>query len=237
MLKTSRLILTMVVGCVLLLTGCEFDHAVTGPLRDEPVAIDSGHADRANVELDMGAGELRLRGGAQKLLEGEFEYNVPEWKPTVRSEVTGSHATVTIREPEHVHPGGNRHYRWDLQLNDGVILDLALNCGAGQARMDLGDLDLRSVTVHMGAGQVELDLRGHPSRDYDVNVSGGVGQATIRLPEGVGVRAEAHGGIGSIDVSGLEKHGDHYENSLYDNAKANIRLRVNGGIGEIRIID
>jgi predicted membrane protein len=102
--------------------------------------------------------------------------------------------------------------------------------------MDLGDLSLRSVTVHMGAGQVDLDLEGHPSRDYDVNISGGVGQATVRLPHDVGIRAEAHGGIGSINVTGLEKKGGAWENDLYDNAKVNVRLKVEGGIGEIRII-
>lgn len=88
----------------------------------------------------------------------------------------------------------------------------------------------------MGAGQVELDLRGQPKRDYDVNVSGGVGQATIHLPQGVGVRADAHGGIGSIDVTGLTKQGDHYENDLYDKAGVNIRLKVEGGVGQINII-
>ena len=237
MAKSHRFVLAATGAALLVLMGCEFDHAVTGPLEQEPVAVDLGPADHANVELDIGAGELAVRGGAQKLLEGQFEYNVPEWKPQVRSSITGSHATVTIKEPENVRMGGNRRYHWDLELNDKVALDLALNCGAGQARLNLGDLDLRSVTVHMGAGQVDLDLRGHPTRDYDVNVSGGVGQATVHLPQGVGVRAEAHGGIGSIDVNGLEKRGDHYENSLYDNAKVNVRLRVEGGIGEIRIID
>jgi len=236
MTDRSRLVCGLLLGCTLLLAGCEFDNAVRGPLRDEPVAIDSGHAERANVELDMKAGELALRGGAQKLLEGRFEYNVAEWKPQVHTSTAGTYASITIKQPEEVRLGGNQRYTWDLQMNNHVVLDLALNCGAGQARLDLGDLDLRSVSVHMGAGQVDLDLRGHPTRDYEVNVAGGVGQALIRLPDGVGVRAEAHGGLGSINVTGLQKRGDHYENSLYDKAKANLRLTVQGGIGEIRII-
>jgi hypothetical protein len=236
MLNSSRLLSMAVMPCLFVLTGCQFDNGDTGRLHDEPVSIDLGHADHANVELDMGAGEMMLRGGAEKLLEGRFQYSLAGWRPKVQSSTSGSYATITIREPEDVRLHGRRRYLWDLVLNDKVLLDLAMNCGAGRARLQLGDLDLRSVTVHMGAGQVDLDLRGHPTRDYEVNVSGGVGQATIRLPDDVGVRAEAHGGIGSIDVSGLEKRGDHYENSLYDNAKANIRLKVEGGIGEIRII-
>jgi hypothetical protein len=37
-------------------------------------------------------------------------------------------------------------------------------------------------------------------------------------------------------VTGLEKHGDHWENDLYDKAKVNVRIEVNGGIGEIRLM-
>ncbi len=221
----------------LLLAACQVDRSTTtGPMQDVAVSIDKGAVNHANVELNMSAGELNLRSGTEKLIDGRFEFNVPGWKPNVRSSLNGSHATVTIGEPNGVHTFGNQHYVWDLQLNNKVLMDLALNCGAGQARMDLGDLSLRSVAVHMGAGQVDLDLEGHPSRDYEVNISGGVGQATIRLPHDVGVRAEAHGGIGSINVTGLEKKGGAWENELYDTAKVNIRLKVEGGIGEIRII-
>ena len=132
----------------------------------------------------MGAGELKLRGGATKTLEGRFEYNIEGGKPLVKSSINGSHATITIREPEHLRLGGHQRYLWDLQLNDRQLLDLALNCGAGQAKFDLGSLQLRHVEVHMGAGQVDLDLRGTPSRDYDVKISGGVGQANVKLPAG-----------------------------------------------------
>jgi predicted membrane protein len=128
------------------------------------------------------------------------------------------------------------HYRWDLQLSDKAVIDLEVNCGAGKARLDLGNLDLDSVKVNMGAGEVDVDLRGKPARDYDVHISGGVGKATVWLPRNVGIRADAHGGIGSIDVVGLEKNGDHYENSLYDHSAVNVHVSVDGGIGQIRLI-
>jgi hypothetical protein len=225
----------MVAFAAILLTACDMETRATGPLRDEPIEIGGDGVERANVELDMGAGEMRLGGGASKILEGRFEYNSDALKPLVKSSSSGSHATITIRQPEHVRVAGNQRYKWDLQLNDRVLLDLALNCGAGEARLNLGSLHLRHVEVHMGAGQVDLDLRGKPTRDYDVKISGGVGQANVELPQDVGIWAAAHGGIGSINISGLDKHGDHWENDLYDKAKVNVRLEVQGGIGEIRI--
>jgi hypothetical protein len=63
-----------------------------------------------------------------------------------------------------------------------------------------------------------------------------VGKAIVKLPTGVGIHAEAHGGLGSINVTGLEKHGNSYENDLYDKAKVNVDIKVEGGIGEIRLI-
>lgn len=232
----SQATLLFSILCMLASAGCNFQRARIGPLQDEPVAIELGKADHANVELDMGAGELNVQGGAQNLLEGRFEYNVEDWKPKVRYSTVGSHTTVTIAQPQHRGFGGDAKYTWDLKLNNKVLLDLTLHCGAGQAQLQLGDLQLRNLEIKMGAGQVDLDLRGTPTHDYDVDISGGVGQATIHLPRGVGIRAEAHGGIGSISVTGLEKRGDHYENDLYDKAKVNLRLTVRGGIGEIDII-
>ena len=225
-----------VLAISLLLAGCEFDHTVTGPLKSDTISLDLNNAQRATVELDMPAGELKVRGGATKLLQGHVEYNVPEWRPEVVDNNNGQTANVVIRQPEHGHGGGNKRNRWDIEINDQVMLDLNLNCGAGRARLELGDLDLNNVNVHMGAGQIEMDLEGHPARSYSVNVAGGLGQAVIRLPRGVGVRAQAHGGLGSIEVHGLTKHEGYYSNDLYGNAKVNVLLQVEGGIGEIRIL-
>jgi N-terminal domain of toast_rack, DUF2154 len=238
MLKHSRPRLWAVLLPLLLAAGCGFEHQRAGPLQNEPVAIGLEGVERANVELDIGAGQLNLRGSdGANLLEGNFEYNIAAYKPVVQYSKNGSHAAITIKQTGHSGFRGHARNTWNLQVSNRALLDMVLNCGAGQAQLSLGTADLRTLDVHMGAGQVDLDLRGHPARDYEVNISGGVGQATVHLPQKVGIRAEAHGGIGSIDVSGLEKRGDHYENDLYDTAKVNVRLKVEGGVGEIRIIE
>ncbi len=222
---------------LLLLNSCEADRRQpVGPIESMPVNVDAPDAERANIELNMGAGQMRVEGGGHKLLEGTVEYNVPSMKPMLSSSYNGVHATVTLRQPSGTNAVGNFHYLWNLQLADKTLLDLLVNCGAGQANLDIGSVSLRRLEVNMGAGQVDLDLTGTPTRDYDVKISGGVGQAKVRLPQNVGIWANAHGGIGSIKIEGLEKRGDHWQNDLYDKAKVNVRVEVNGGIGEIRLI-
>ncbi len=231
----------MVLGSFLFLSACDFqgDREPIGPTAELPVSIDGGGADRANVELDMRVGEMRVSGGGTKLLEGNIEYNVPRWKPEITSSKNGVHATVTVRQPEGGGGGnlGNRRKNtWELHLANKTLLDLAVNCGVGQFRLDLGDVLLRSVQVHMGVGQVDLNLDGKPQHDYDVTIEGGIGQANVHLPHDVGIYATAHGGIGNINVTGLHKEGDHWENDLYDKAKVNVRIDAKGGIGEIKLI-
>ena len=47
--------------------------------------------------------------------------------------------------------------------------------------------------------------------------------------------AKALKGIAAL-FDPIEKRGDYYQNDLWDNAKVNVRLKVQGGIGEIKII-
>jgi hypothetical protein len=235
-MKCRPALLTLVGAGLITLEGCgDFRPERPGPMETLPVSVPLGTAERSKLELNLAAGELNLTGGASGLLEGSLDYNVPSWKPEVRTSVVGSSTDIVIKHPErHGIPGGG-HIRWDLRVSDKVLLDVAIHAGAGKQRIELGDAKLRSVEVNIGAGQVDLDLRGRPTRDYDISVSGGVGQASVKLPHDVGIWAEAHGGIGNISVSGLQKKDGHWENDLYDNAKVNVHVRVQGGIGEINI--
>jgi hypothetical protein len=58
----------------------------------------------------------------------------------------------------------------------------------------------------------------------------------VHLPAEAGIYAEAHGGIGSINVRGLHHEGGHWVSESYDQAENKIRIDVQGGIGEIRLI-
>jgi predicted membrane protein len=85
-------------------------------------------------------------------------------------------------------------------------------------------------------GEVEIDLRGEPARDYSVEIRGGVGEATVYLPKDAGISATARGGIGDLDVEGLEERGGVWVNPERLNAPVTVRLDIKSGIGEIHLI-
>jgi len=222
-------------AAVVLLTGCEVE--MTGPVQHETRSIDRDASEYVSVNLRMGAGDLQVSGGASKLAQADFSYNVPSWKPYVRYSSAAGHGTLTIEQPGTTHSHvGSQKYRWELQLSRDVPIDLDVHFGAGEARLDLREVTLRGVNVEMGVGQIDMDLRGAPKRDYEVRIRGGIGQATVRLPRNVGVYARGAGGIGEISTKGLRREGDHWVNDAYDHAKTQIRVDVQGGIGQINLI-
>ncbi len=218
-----------------LCSGCVVQHA--GPTQHDFQAIDRDNAEMVSVRLRMGAGKLRIDTGTDKLVAADFTYNVPAWKPEMRYTKNADRGTLTIEQPpdQGIHMAGTE-YEWDLRMNREVPLDLDMKFGAGEAHLDVGGLTLRNVSVEMGVGQLDLDLRGNPKKSYDVQVHGGVGEAVVHLPSDVGVEAEAHGGLGSIEASGFQHSGNRYYNSAWDDAKVRIHLEIHGGVGSIRLL-
>jgi len=214
------------------LAGCVVD-TVSGPARRENRAIPRDTSETARVDLRMGTGELRVSGGAENLMDAVFNYSGSAWKPEVRYRSFAGRADLTVRQPE-----GYRHphkYDWDLRLNDEIPMDVLVHFGAGEARLNLGSLNLRSIQVDMGVGEINLDLRGMPRRDYEVRIRGGVGEVTVHLPSDAGIYAIAEGGIGEVNVRGLHQEGRHWVNDLYGSTKTQIRVDVRGGIGGINL--
>ncbi len=234
---SSKLVSTLApILLALALGACGIDMAPSGPEQRETRSIHLDKAERVRAELKMSAGELNVRGGAAKLLDAGFTYNVAEWKPVIDYKNSGGIGDLTLEQRGSSSIGGSRKNRWDLRFNDGVPIDLRVHFGAGEARLDLGSLSLRSVAVEMGAGSLRVDLRGAPREDYSVRIRGGVGEAVVYLPREVGVAATASGGLGDISVTGLQKKGDRYVNDAYENAKVRIRVDVQGGVGSIKLI-
>jgi hypothetical protein len=199
----------------------------------ETKVLELDKSEMTRAELKMGAGELRVSGGAAKLMEGNFDYNDPGSKPQVEYHSTG------VRSDIEVHPSGVTQHgesKWDMKFNDSAAMDLVVKMGAGEAHLNLGSLSLRSVAFDIGAGQVDVDLRGNPKRSYDVRINGGVGQATVHVPKSVGISATAAGGIGEINVNGLENRNGRWINPGHENAPVVIRLDIKGGDGQIDLI-
>ena len=80
----------------LLLSGCiGFPVEVIEP-RTDSESIELGDAEMVRAELKMPAGELEVTGGAQELMEADFTYNSPSFKPEVSYSITGFRGRLVV---------------------------------------------------------------------------------------------------------------------------------------------
>jgi hypothetical protein len=217
--------------------GCNLggNRVSTGETRRESKTVALGAAQSVRVSLSMKAGELKVAGGAPQLMDADFTYNVPEWQPEVRYEVSGGVGNLEVEQPGSGSSTGHTRNEWDLHLNNKAPMEMTVNMGAGRATLTLSGLALSRLELNMGAGETTVDLTGDWKKDLSAQIHGGVGRATIRLPRDVGVHVIARGGLGAINASAFQKQGDAYVNDMYGKSPVTLRIEVEGGVGEINL--
>jgi hypothetical protein len=208
-----------------------------GELQRESQAVDLENAQSVRTHLMMDAGELKVSGAADALMEADFSYNVADWKPEVDYDMSGDTGELSVEQgsAEGFRLGGEARNEWDLRFNDEVPTDLVVEMGAGESDLDLDSLALTGLDLQMGAGKTTVDLTGDYGRDVDASIEGGVGEATVLLPSEVGVRVRAEGGLGKINAEGLQREGDSYVNDAYGDSDVTLEVDVQGGVGEINL--
>ena len=232
-MKTNHLLITLVLFATLLLGGCG-PKARVGELQTESQSVELGDTKSVRVEIVMGAGNLGISGGAEKLLEANFTYNVAALKP----EVEFTDGKLVIWEP------GNRgrpdwrgvsefRNEWSLHFNNETPMDLSVEMGAGFGDLQLADLSLTGLDVTFGAGEYTIDLNGEWTRDLNVTIEAGAANVRLRLPGGVSVRVEIEAGPHTVEARGLTKDGNVYTNAAYGESEATLQVNVEAGIGQI----
>ena len=239
-MKKLLFLFALLVTAVVLLSSCGTQRGGTqqvGEMQRESRSIQAQDAQAVRSKLQMGAGELNITGGADQLMEGEFSYNVSNWKPKVSYDVSGERGELTVKQGSGggVRLGGDARNEWDISLNDEVPTDLVVEMGAGESDLDLDSLTLTGLDLQMGAGKTTVDLTGDYAQDFDASIQGGVGEATVLLPSEVGVKAKAEGGLGKINAKGLKREGDSYVNDAYGNSGVTLSVDVQGGVGQINL--
>jgi predicted small secreted protein len=234
-MNTKNVLIALVLFVAVLLNGCNPTLKV-GDLQTESQAVEGDGAESVRVEISLGAGDLHVRGGAEKLLEADFTYNVARLKPQVKY----ASGTLTVRQPEV--PGmpnlinvGDFRNEWDLRLHDGTPTSLSVNLGGSNSYLHLAGLALTRLDVNMGAGTSTFDLNGDWAHDLDVTVDSGAANISLRLPQNVGVRGEVDAGPTVVDAPDLTRNGNVYTNAAYGVSAVTLSVKMDAGIGWINL--
>jgi len=206
-------------------------------LQHHSQTVDRQGAKSVNVSLETSSGEFQISGGSSHLVDADFNYSDTFETPRVDYNVADGIGHLSISQDNPGTHFGNSHNLWNLRFSNDVPLELKVEMGAGRGQLRLRDMPVTRLEMSMGAGQADVDLTGDRNKDLTADLEGGVGQVTIRLPRKIGVVVRASGGIGSVDAHGLHHADGEYTNDAYGKTPATIRLTVQGGVGQISLIE
>lgn len=238
------------------------DREVSSEVHTQTETLPRNGVDRLTARLSIGVGKLMVTGGADQLMEADFEYHQESWKPEISFEGQNSEGDLSIKQPGLTDDldfdlDNNQRNEWRIRLNDDVQYDLECSIGAGETELDLRGLSLNRVdidagvgkhTVNLrdtslpeliidaGVGEVNLDLSGRWNNSLSAEIDGGIGELTLTVPSQVGVQLDVSGGLGSVEVpSGYTKNGNAYTNAAYDQAEYRLDIDVDAGLGSIEV--
>jgi len=228
----------IVVMIILLFHSHAFSHsrAFRSAMKHESQHVDLQGANSIDATIQSPAGQLTVDGGSSRALEADFNFAESYGAPVVDYHVASGIGQINVTQDNDEPHFGVSHNDWNLRFNDTIPLELKVEMGAGEGRLHLRDVPVTRLTLNMGAGRVFVDLTGDRRKDVDADIQGGVGEATVRLPKNVGVIAQASGGIGGIFAPDFKKEDDEYTNNAYGKTPATIHLKVEGGVGSIRLL-
>lgn len=194
-------------------------------------------ASRVHLRLRHGAGRLKIGAGAGAgdLLEGDFDGGIE-----VVSRRSGDALDVTISpKTRWATPfawGPTSSLDWTMNLARDVPLNLEMETGANDARVDLAELLVTDLRLSSGASSTDIAMPANAVYTR-AKISTGAASVRVRIPQGVAGRIHASGGLASITVDGnrFPRSAGVYESADYGTAANKLELDIETGVGSVDV--
>ena len=208
-------------------------------VRTESQTVNLEFVTSANVQIDFPAGELKVQSGTSNLMDASFRYNLDDWQPQVNYSKKGVQAELVVSRQ----PGADRMAvksglinEWEIQLSENVPMDLVIRTSAGNSQLELGGLDLSSLTMETGTGATNVNLDGAWQHDVKVTIRGARVDLTVNLPAEMGVRVDKETGLASVTANGLIVDDKSYVNQAFGTAPYTLTLKLETAMGSIVLV-
>jgi hypothetical protein len=194
----------------------------------------SPNAQDAEINIDLGLGELILAGGASDLINGTFTSNFSTLTQTAR--LSENRIAVDFKTVGHwQNLLGNHTNQLDLRLNSSLPTNLNIKSGAANLELDLADVAVSQLTLDLGVSSLDLRL-GDKTDDIKADIVAGASAIKIKLPRGSGVKIATKAGLSEKNFSGFNTIDDNtYESENFQTAARTIVINFDVGVSSIEV--
>ena len=191
-------------------------------------SVDSGV-----LKLDLGAIDVRLNSTEQNLVDGDLSSKYIKYNVNYGS--SGKEAFVEFTN-NHQASFKNKGYEARIRINKDIPWDIDANLGASKGTLDMSNLKVNNLDISAGASSLNIIL-GDKSNIIKGKVDAGASSIKITIPKNLGVKLRVDGALNSTNISSLNlnRQGDYYVSSNYENAKSRVDMDIQMGVGSLTI--
>lgn len=192
------LISVLVVGALLWFA---LNSSLRGQGATYPIDYEVQGAESAHIQLNSSIGNLNLAGLSQKqqLISGDVMLAKDE-KLLEKYEVQEGVGKLTLESDGMVifpFRSNGTGLLWDLKINNNLPVQLVIEQGIGQQRINLAGINLDSFEIQLGIGSMEIVL---PEEDvFKGKIECDIGELVVILPKDLPVKFRLDTGITSKD--------------------------------------
>jgi hypothetical protein len=202
-------------------------------------------AQQATVEIGFDVGRLSLKAveasdSLEYLLEGRI-VNLPGQSFNQDYAVTDgvgnfrlSQEQDTFLMPFLAARQPDQESDWDIRLSPRIPIALDVHTGVGEAKMELSNLQLQTLTLSTGVGSTEVTF---PERGaLSASVATGIGEVVLNIPEDLPTRITLQSGVTGVDFpTRFRQDGNVYTTTGFTPSGDYLELELKAGIGAVTI--
>lgn len=228
------LVIVLIIGLVaaFLLWG---QYNIEDSVVETPINIGlEDQAEKGEVEIDFGAGNINIGGGADSFIEGVLTSNILSLREKSYLDNGVQKAKLDFDTRWKVFTGRQEN-NLDLSLNNELPLGIYLDTGAATLYMDLREVNAELVDINTGASDLDI-VMGDKATDARLKIDAGASSLDIDIPETVGVDLNIDSGITSKQFDDFEKIGDNqYRSRNYREVDKFLNIELDLGVSDLKI--
>ena len=154
---------------------------------------------------------LTVAGGAGRLVQGEIQYNIAEWRPALATDQSSLRIEQRLPDDTIASTPEGAVNQWNLKLSDS----------------------LTTVLVDFPAGDLTVDLADTLANNMSISITVGAANLRLVIPTEVAASVEVHRGPSSVSTEGAwTADGNRYTTSSSGPKWA---ITINMGVGNLTL--
>lgn len=202
----------------------------------ESVTLVNENIDSAQIDIKMGAGELKIRSADESgiVVRSTLDSNAATLNQSEATDDSTKQIWISL-EGSSSWWIGNQPNNLATYITKELPFSLSADIGAASVDADFSELLLSDLTIKTGASSASLKI-GDKVDFLPIRIEAGVSDISVMVPRSSGVRVTTEGGLSSNDLRALnEKDNGVFESENYEEADKKVEIQVKTGLSSFSL--